>query len=361
MTKFSGRIAVAAALLAGSALSAFAADKEIHVYNWSNYIDDSILQDFTKETGIKVVYDVYDAMETLEAKMFAGRSGYDIVVPTDRNMQVMLEAGIFQPLDKAKIPNLKYNWPEIYQRLATYDPDNAHAVNYMWGTTGLGYDKVKIDKAMPNAPVDSMAMIFDPEVAAKFKDCGIYVLNSAEDVMPAALNYLGLDPNSKNVEDFQKAADLLMKVRPYIRKFDSSLINPLATGEACLVFSYSGDILQARDAAKEGVDVKYSIPKEGALLWMDSMVVPKDAPNPEGAFAFIDYIQRPEVIAKATNFVKYPNGNLESQKFVDPAILNDPTIYPVPETMKHLYTTTPNSEEVQDKLTELWQKVQAGQ
>lgn len=361
MTSFTGRLALAAAVIAGGVASAAAADKEVRIYNWSNYIDDQILKDFTKETGIKVVYDVYDAMETLEAKMYAGRSGYDIVVPTDRNMQLLIEAGVFQKLDKSKIPDLKYAWPEIYQRLATYDPGNEYAVNYMWGTTGLGYDKVKIDQRMPNAPVDSMDMIFKPEVASKFADCGIYVLNSAEDVMPAALNYLGLPPDSKNPEDMQKAADLLLKVRQYIRKFDSSLINPLATGEACLVFSFSGDILQARDSAKAGVDVRYSIPKEGALLWMDSMVVPKDAPNPDAAFAFIDYIQRPEVIAKATNFVKYPNGNLESQKYVDPAIMKDPTIYPLPETMKRLYTTTPNSEEVQDKLTDLWQKVLAGQ
>lgn len=360
MTRLTGGLAVAAAMIVGGVASAAAAEGEVRIYNWSNYIDDSILQDFTKETGIKVVYDVYDAMETLEAKMFAGRSGYDIVVPTDRNMQVMIEAGVFQPLDKAKIPNLKYAWPEIYQRLATYDPDNTYAVNYMWGTTGLGYDKVKIDQRLPDAPVDSMDMIFNPEVAAKFADCGIYILNSPEDVIPAALNYLGLDPNSKNPEDFEKAADLLLKVRQYVRKFDSSLINPLATGEACLVFSYSGDVLQAQDSAKDGIEIHYSIPKEGALLWMDSLVVPKDAPNPDAAFAFIDYIQRPEVIAKATDFVKYPNGNLESQKFVDKAILDDPTIYPVPETLKHLYTTTPNSEEVQDKLTDLWQKVLAG-
>lgn len=361
MSKLIGRWVLVAAVMAGGATMAKAADNEIHIYNWSNYIDDSILKDFTKETGIKVVYDVYDAMETLEAKMYAGRSGYDIVVPTDRNMKLMIEAGVFQPLDKSKIPNLKYAWPEIYQRLATYDPGNTYAVNYMWGTTGLGYDKVKIDQRMPNAPVDSMDMIFKPEVAKKFADCGIYVLNSAEDVMPAALNYLGLPPDSKDPADLQKAADLLMSVRPYIRKFDSSLINPLASGEACLVFSFSGDILQARDGAKPGVEVHYSIPKEGALLWMDSMVVPKDAPNPAAAWAFLNFIQRPEIIARATNFVKYPNSNLESQKYVDPAILHDPTIYPVPETFKHLYTTTPSSEEIQDKVTDLWQKVLAGQ
>jgi putrescine transport system substrate-binding protein len=360
MKKLLSRLGLSTMLIAGGAAAASAANQEVHIYNWSNYIDDSILTDFTKETGIKVVYDVYDAMETLEAKMYAGRSGYDIVVPTDRNMQILIEAGAFQKLDKSKIPNLQYAWPDFYKRLATYDPGNEYAVNYMWGTTGRGYDKAKILERMPDAPVDSMDMIFKPEVAKKFADCGIYLLNSPEDVMPAALNYLGLPADSKNPEDLQKAADLLLTVRPYIRKFDSSLINPLATGEACLVFGYSGDIIQAKDSAKSGIDVQYSIPKEGALLWMDSMVVPKDAPNPEAAFAFINYIQRPEVIAKATNFVKYPNGNLESQKYVEPEILNDPTIYPLPATFEHLYTTSPNPEDLQDTLTELWQKVLAG-
>ncbi len=360
MKKLTGRMTLAAAFMAGGIVSAAAADQEVHVYNWSNYIDDSILADFTKATGIKVVYDVYDSMETLEAKMFTGRSGYDVVVPTDRNMQVLIEAGAFQKLDKAKIPNLQYAWPEIYQRLATYDPGNEYAVNYMWGTTGLGYDKVKVLARMADAPVDSMDLIFKPEIAAKFADCGIYILNSPEDVMPAALNYLGLPANSKNKEDLQKAADLLLKIRPYVRKFESSLINPLATGEACIAFGFSGDILQARDSAKAGVEIVYSIPKEGALLWMDSMVIPKDAPNPDAALAFINYIQTPEVIAKATNFVKYPNGNLESQKYVDKAILDDPTIYPTKETLAHLYTTTPNSDEIQDAMTSLWQQVLAG-
>jgi len=345
-------------------LGGTAAAQEVHVYNWSDYIEPSILEDFTKETGIKVVYDVFDSNEMVETKMLAGGSGYDVVVPTDRNMQRLIEAGVFQPLDKSKIPNLQYAWPAIYDRLATYDPGNQYAVNYMWGTTGIGYNKKMIADRMPDAPVDSMDMIFKPEVAAKFADCGIYLLDSADDVLPAALAYLGLPPDSKETADLEKAAELISAVKPYIRKFHSSeFIEALANGDACIAFGFSGDILQARDRAEEaknGVEIVYSIPKEGALLWMDSMVIPKDAPNPDAAHAFINYIQKPEVIAKATNYVNYPNGNLESQKYVDKAVLEDPTIYPTPEVLAKLYTTTPNDPKVQRVVTRLWTRIKSG-
>ncbi|MCX5495930.1 polyamine ABC transporter substrate-binding protein [Kaistia dalseonensis] len=358
------RVVLSAAMLVGGSVLAMAADKEVHIYNWSDYIDPTILEDFTKQTGIKVVYDVYDSNEMVETKMLAGGSGYDIVVPTDRNMQRLIQAGVFQPLDKSKIPNLQYAWPEIYKRLETYDPGNQYAVNYMWGTTGIGYNKKLIADRMADAPVNSMDMIFKPEVAAKFADCGIYVLDSADDVMPAALNYLGLPPDSKETADLEKAAALIESVRPYIRKFHSSeFIEALANGDACIAFGFSGDILQARDRAaeaKNGVEIAYSIPKEGALLWMDSMVVPKDAPNADAAFAFINYIQTPQVIAKATDYVNYPNGNLESQKYVNPDILKDTSIYPDPTTLSHLYTTTPNDPKVQRVLTRLWTKVKTG-
>jgi len=350
--------------LVAAGLGGAAAAQEVHVFNWSDYIEPSILEDFTKETGIKVVYDVFDSNEMVETKMLAGGSGYDIVVPTDRNMQRMIEAGVFQPLDKSKIPNLQYAWPAIYERLATYDPGNQYAVNYMWGTTGIGYNKKMIADRMPDAPVGSMDMIFKPEVAAKFADCGIYMLDSADDMLPAALAYIGLPPNSKEQADLEKAAEVISAVKPYVRKFHSSeFIEALANGDACIAFGYSGDILQARDRAEEagnGVEIAYSIPKEGGLLWMDSMVIPKDAPNLEAAYAFINYIQKPEVIAKATNYVNYPNGNLESQKFVDKQILDDPSIYPTPEVLEKLYTTTPNDPKVQRVVTRLWTRIKSG-
>ncbi|MCX5579186.1 polyamine ABC transporter substrate-binding protein [Kaistia terrae] len=360
---FSG-VALSAMLTVGAVSGANAADKELHIFNWSDYIDTSIIEDFTKETGIKVVYDVYDSMEILETKMLAGGSGYDIVVPTDRNLKRMIDVGVFQDLDKSKIPNLSHMWDEITTRLATYDPGNKIAVNYMWGTTGIGYNVEKIKAIMPDAPVDSMDMFFNPEVVSKFKDCGVYLLDSPDDVIPAALNYLGLPPDSKDPAEIAKAGELLDKIRPFIRKFHSSeYIQGLANGDICLAFGYSGDVIQARARAIEAnnkVEVGYAIPKEGGLLWMDSMAIPKDAPNPEAALAFINYIQKPEVIAKATNYVSYANGNKDSQSFVDKAILDDPTIYPPADVMKKLYTTTPNDPKVQRVVTRLWTKIKSG-
>jgi len=360
---FSG-VALTAMLTVGAISGAKAADKELHIFNWSDYIDTSIIDDFTKETGIKVVYDVYDSMEILETKMLAGGSGYDIVVPTDRNLKRLIDVGVFQQLDKSKIPNLSHMWDEITTRLATYDPGNKMAVNYMWGTTGIGYNVEKIKAAMPDAPVDSMDMFFKPEVVSKFKDCGVYMLDSPDDVIPAALNYLGLPADSKDPAEIAKAGELIEKVRPYIRKFHSSeYIQALANGDICLAFGYSGDVIQARTRATEAnnkVEVGYAIPKEGGLLWMDSMAIPKDAPNPEAALAFINYIQQPEVIAKATNYVAYANGNKDSQAFVDKAIMEDPTIYPPADVMKKLYTTTPNDPKVQRVVTRLWTKIKSG-
>jgi putrescine transport system substrate-binding protein len=357
-------VALSAMLAVGVSNVAQAADKELHIFNWSDYIDTSIIEDFTKETGIKVVYDVYDSMEILETKMLAGGSGYDIVVPTDRNLKRLIDVGVFQPLDKSKIPNLSHMWDEITNRLATYDPGNEIAVNYMWGTTGTGYNVNKIKEIMPDAPVDSMDMFFKPEVVSKFKDCGVYMLDSPDDVIPAALSYLGLPPDSKDPAEIEKAGELLMSIRPYIRKFHSSeFIQGLANGDICLAFGYSGDVIQARDRAAEAdnkVEIAYSIPKEGALLWMDSMAIPKDAPNPEAALAFINYIQKPEVIAKATNYVSYANGNKDSQAFINKEILDDKTIYPDEAVMKKLYTTTPNDPKVQRVVTRLWTKIKSG-
>ncbi|WP_102960764.1 polyamine ABC transporter substrate-binding protein [Mangrovicella endophytica] len=356
---------VGTAILLASSLSAPAQERVVNVYNWSDYIDPAILEQFTKETGIKVVYDVYDSMEVLETKLLAGGSGYDIVVPTDRNLQRMIQAGVLQPLDKSKIPNLSHMWPAITDRVATYDPENKFAVNYMWGTTGIGYNTQMIEKRLPNAPVNSMDMLFKPEVVSKFADCGVYLLDSPDDIMPAALAYLGLKPDSKEEADLQKAADLVKSVRPYIRKFHSSeFIEALANGDACIAFGYSGDILQARDRAAEannGVTIAYSIPKEGALLWTDSMAIPADAPHVAEAHEFINFIQRPEIIAKATDFVNYPNGNLDSQKLIKPEILADKSIYPDDETLSHLYTTTPNDARTQRTLTRLWTSVKTGQ
>jgi len=342
-----------------------AAQKErvVNVYNWSDYVDPQVLQDFTKETGIKLRYDTFDSNDTLEARLLAGKSGYDVVVPTAYFLQRQIKAGLFQKLDKARLSNLKNAWPEITERLATYDPGNDFAVNYMWGTTGIGYNVKKAKEVLGGAEPDSWDIVFKPENLAKFKDCGVMMLDSADDMVPAALHYLGLDPNSTAQGDLEKAAELLAKVRPAVRKFHSSeYLTALATGEICLVVGWSGDIKQAQKRAAEanGVEVGYVIPKSGAQMFFDNFAIPKDARNVEEAHEFINYMLRPDVAAKNTNFVSYPNGNLASQKLIDPAILNDKTIYPEAETMKRLYVVTARDARTQRTINRLWTRVKTG-
>ncbi|WP_186397012.1 polyamine ABC transporter substrate-binding protein [Stappia sp. TSB10GB4] len=349
-------------VLAASTLSA--QERQVRVYNWSDYIDESILADFTKETGIRVVYDVFDSNEMLETKLLAGGTGYDVVVPTGTFLGRQIQAGVFQKLDKSKLPNLSNVWPDIAARIEKYDPGNEYAVNYMWGTTGIGYNVEKIKERMPDSPVDSWDMVFKPEIISKFADCGVHLLDTAEELFPAALNYLGLEPDSSNPDDFAKAGELLMSIRPYIQKFHSSeYINALANGDICMAVGWSGDVLQARDRAAEAgkdVTVEYSIPKEGAMMWFDNMAIPADAPHVEEAHAFIDYIMRPEVIAKATNYVFYANGNIASKEFVDQEILDDTAIYPSEETVAKLFTTTTKPPAALRAMTREWTKVKTG-
>ncbi|ASY61778.1 Putrescine ABC transporter putrescine-binding protein PotF [Sinorhizobium sojae CCBAU 05684] len=356
---------LAAALLAGSATLASAQERVVNVYNWSDYIDDSILEDFTKETGIKVVYDVFDSNEILETKLLAGGSGYDVVVPTATFLQRQIAAGVFQKLDKAKLPNLSNMWDVIMERTAKYDPGNEYAVDYMWGTTGIGYNVDKMKEILGTEEKPNWDVIFDPEIAAKFKDCGIHLLDSPTDIMPSVLAYLGLDPDSHEQADLEKAADVLMKVRPYIRKFHSSeYINALANGDICLAVGFSGDVFQARDRAAEanaGVSVDYSIPEQGAQMWFDMLAIPADAPHVDEAHAFINYLMRPEVIAKASNYVFYANGNKASQQFLDKEVLEDTAIYPSDEVMQKLFTVTPFEPKEQRVLTRIWTKIVTGQ
>ena len=354
--------AVAVGLLAGQ--SAIAKDKIVRVYNWSDYIDSSILEDFTKETGIKVVYDVFDSNEVLETKLLAGSSGYDVVVPTGPFLSRQIAAGVFQKLDKSKLPNISNMWPDIAERSSIYDPGNLYSVNYMWGTTGIGYNEAKIKERMGDAPLTSWDMIYKPDVIAKFKDCGIHVLDSADDVFPSVLNYLGLDPNSKKTEDIAKAGELMAKIRPNIQKFHSSeYINALANGDICMAIGYSGDILQARNRAEEaknGVVINYLLPAQGAQMWFDQLAIPADAKHPEEAHAFINYLMKPEVIAKSSNFVKYANGNLASQQFVDDSVKKNPSVYPDAETMKRLFVKTSYDNKTQRIVTREWTKIITG-
>lgn len=341
-------------------------ERVVNVYNWSDYIEPSVIEEFSKQTGIKVRYDTFDSNDTLETKLLAGKSGYDVVVPTAYFLERQIRAGLFQKLDKSKLPNLAHVWPEIARRLAVYDPGNAFAVNYMWGTTGIGYNLKKARDALgADARMDSWDIVFKPENLAKFKDCGVHMLDSSDDILSAALNYLGLDPNTTREADLQKAADLLISVRPFVRKFNSSeFLNALATGEICLVLGWSGDIKQAQKRAAEakgGVEIGYAIPQGGAQMWFDNLAIPRDARNVAEAHELINFLQTPEIAARNSNFISYANGNLASQKFIDKAVLEDRTIYPDEATMRRLYTIKAHDPKTQRLINRLWIRVKTGQ
>src|SRR5216683_405796 len=327
------RLPVLASLLALAAAPALG-QGQVNVYNWSDYIAETELKNFEKNTGIKVNYTTYDSNEILDAKLKTGRSGYDVVVPTASPFFVrQLAAGLFLPIDKAKLKNFGNLVPEINKRL-------------------------------PGAPVDSLKMVFDPEVVAKFKDCGVMMLDSATDVLPAALNYLGRDPDSKKPEDLAKAADVVKAVRPYIRKFHSSeYINALAGGNICLVFGYSGDILQARDRAAKASDrqdIAYAIPKEGSLLWIDVAAIPKDAPDPNQALRFLDFMMEPKVAAASSELTGYANANKAATALLPKDISGNPLIYPPAAVRARFYTITAgNAEQVRER-TRLWTTIKTG-
>ncbi len=357
------------ALLAAVAVMPAAAqvkkDRIVNVYNWSDYIAPGIVEDFSRETGITVRYDTFDSNDTLETKLLAGKSGYDLVVPTAYFLERQIKAGVFQKLDKGKLQNLANLWPEITGRLEKYDPGNQFAVNYMWGTTGIGFNAAKArDVLGADARIDSWDIVFKPESLAKFKACGVHMLDSADDILPAALSYLGLDPNATKEADLQKAADLMTKIRPSVRKFHSSeYLNALASGEICLVVGFSGDVKQSQKRAAEarnGVAIAYVVPKEGAQLWFDNLAIPRDARNVAEAHEFINFLQKPEVAARNSNFISYANGNLASQKFIDKAILDDRTIYPDAAMMDRLYTIDAHDPKTERLMNRLWTRIKTG-
>ncbi len=342
-----------------------AEERVVNIYNWSDYIDPKVLDDFTKETGIKVVYDTYDNNEILETKLLAGKSGYDIVVPSGPFLQRLIKAGVFLPLDKAKIPNLKHAWPEISTRLQAYDPGNAFAVDYMWGTTGIGVNVSAVRERLgANAPLNSWSLVLNPGSIAKLKDCGVMLLDSPEDLIPSILPFYGFKSDSKRWDDITAVTDALYKVRGAVRKFHSSeYVNGLANGDVCLAVGYSGDVMQAKKRAEEsknGIEIAYFIPKEGALMWFDAFAIPKDAAHPAEAHAFIDYMMRPEVAAANTNFVSFANGNLAARKLVKPELLNNPGIYPDETTMQRLSVNTAWNDSTQRFVTRAWTRVRTG-
>lgn len=348
------------ALAAGAASA-----QEVRVYNWSDYIDEELLTKFEEETGIDLIYDVFDSNEVLETKMLAGGSGYDVVVPTGTFLQRQIQAGAFQKLDKSQLPNLENMWDVIEERTAVYDPGNEYSINYMWGTTGIGADVNKVTEILgEDAPLDSLDLIFDPENMEKLAECGVHFLDAPTEMIPAALTYAGLDPDRKDDEALAKAEEVLMAVRPYIQKFHSSeYINALANGDICVAFGWSGDILQARDRAAEaenGVEIVYNAPSQGALMWFDQMAIPVDAPNPEAAHTFLNFIMDAQNMAQATNYVYFANGNKAAQEFLNDDVINDTAIYPSQSALENLYTVTPFPPREQRDLTRMWTRVKSG-
>ena len=337
----------------------------LNVYNWSDYIAEDTIPNFERERGVKVNYGVFDSNEVLEAKLLAGASGFDVVVPSLQFLGRQIQAGVFQPLEKERLKNYGGLDPELMERLALQDPGNRYGIPYLWGTTGIGYNVDKVTAAFGGTEVaGSWDLVFKPENIAKLKDCGVMLLDTPSELVPIALNYLGEDPNSTDPAVIQKGADLLGTIRPYIQTFHSSqYIDALANGSACLVVGWSGDVLQARDRAVEadnGVNVAFSIPKEGAPIFVDMLAIPKDAKNLDNAYAFIDYLLRPEVAAANSNYVSYPNPVPASLPMVDEAIKNDPTIYPPPETAAKLFTLAIIPPEVDRLYTRLWTELKTG-
>lgn len=367
MNKWKTGVTGLAAVVLMAGATAVAAQSELHVYNWSDYIAEDTLTRFEAESGIKVVYDVYDSNEVLEAKLLAGNSGYDLVFPTARPFADRhIRANLYQPLDKAALSNLGNADVDIMKSLADIDAGNTHAVPYMWGTTGIGINVKKVKEILgEDAKLDSWSLIFDPEVSAKLSACGVTLMDDATEVVNAAQAYTGKGVNDYSKEGLQRAADVLNAARSNIRYYHSSqYINDLANGDICVAHGYSGDILQARDRANEannGVEVAYLVPQEGAVVWTDVMVIPADAPNPKAAHAFINFLLKPDVIAPISNYVAYANANSAATELVDEEIRNDPGIYPPSEARQNFITITAPTDREARNMSRMWTRVKTGQ
>ena len=358
-------LAVSLVLGAASTASAADAEKVLNLYIWSDYLAPDTIENFTKKTGIKVNVDVFDSSEALESKLLAGASGYDVVVPNGPILNRFIKAGVVRPLDKTKLPHIKTQDAGIVGRAAAQDPGNTHGIVYMWGTSGLGYNVAKVKQVLgAKAPTDSWKLILDPANAAKLSKCGIYVFDSPADIFELTLNYIGKDPHSAVPQDYEDAAAVWQKIRPYVTKFDNSAyISALANGDVCVAMGFSGDIFQARnraEEAKKGVEVAYSIPKEGAVMWFDFMAIPKDAPHADAAYAFLDFIMTPEIIGPITNEVYYANANSQAKPFVEKEILEDKTVYPDKAMMDKLFPESNPTQEIERLRTRIWTRVKTG-
>jgi putrescine transport system substrate-binding protein len=336
----------------------------LNLYIWNDYLAPDTIANFEKQTGIKVAVSNYGSNEELESKLAPGNSGYDVVVPSAAFYERQIRSGYYRKLDKALLPNLKNMDPAIERQLAAHDPGNQYAVLHMWGTTGIGYNVQQVQRVMPDAPRDSWRMVFDPSVARNFKQCGIAVLDSASEMFKMVLIYLGKNPNRQNPDDLRAAAATMAGFRPYLRYVDTQrMVSDLANGEICLAVGYSGDILQARDRAREnhtGQEIAYVIPREGTLIWFDSYLIPADAPHPHNAERFINYMLEPQVIAAVSNTTNYANGNLAAAPYMKPEVLNDPNVYPAPEVRTKLVPDLADNQLTTRLITRMWTRFLTG-
>lgn len=335
----------------------------LHVYNWADYIGESTIRDFEGRTGIKVIYDVYDSGDVLSTKLLTGNSGYDVVFPGGPYLGRDIRAGVFLPLDKSQLPNLSNLDPAIMKLAEIYDPGNLYAISYLWGTTGIGYNPDMVEKALGTRSIDSWSVLFEPENASKLAGCGIAMLDSGGDVFGPAKVYLGRDINSESDADLSAAEELLMKVGPYVRYFDSSrYVNDLAAGEICIAIGWINGVYQARTRGAEAaspVEIVYVLPKEGAPMWFDFAAIPVDAPDPEAAHAFLNYLMEPEVIADISNLVGQPNANTAALPLLDPSIRDDPQLNPSVEVRERLQTYRTPSQEHTRRVNRAWTRIRA--
>jgi putrescine transport system substrate-binding protein len=349
----------------GVAAAAKSNAKVLNLFIWADYTAPDTIANFEKLTGIKVNVAFYDSNEDLETKLLAGSSGYDVVVPSASFFERQIKAGIYLPLDKSKLPNLSNMDPALMARTTANDPGNAHGVIYMWGTIGIGYNEKMIRALLPDSPVDSWRLVFDPAVVAKVSKCGINFLDSPAEMMRVVYSYLGKDPNSDKPEDLAAAEKVLAAVRPYIRNISTAdYIEALANGDLCIAVGYNGDLLQSRDRAHDankGIDIAYTTPKEGTILWFDNLAIPKDAPHPGNAHTFLNYIMTAQVAADITNFKRFANGNLASRPLLLPDVKADPGIYPTEEIMARLKVQKADSAGQARLVTRAWQKFKTGQ
>ena len=362
------KLSVSVLALSVSGLSATAHAEELKFFNWSDYIAEDTVPNFEAKTGIKVTNDVFDSNEVLEARLLAGNSGYDLVVPTSHFMGRQIKAGVFQKLDKSKLPNLKYIDKDLMGFLDAVDPGNQYGIPYLWGTTGIGYNVEMVKKVLgEDAPVDSWDLVFKPENLKKLSACGVSFLDSPDEIFPLIMNYVGVDPNSMKVDDYKtdsKSGKLMKELRPYITQFHSSeYINGLANGDLCVAVGWSGDVLQAQDRAGEaenGVEIEYVIPKEGTQIWFDMLAIPADAKNTDAALKFINYLMEPEVIAGVSNYVAYANPNTGAAEFQDKEITENPGVYPSEEVKKKLFPSKMRTQAIDRTMTRMWSDVKSG-